>query len=206
MSDLDLQVAEGVAMIGNLSPSVKALARAYFELVGDPNFPISGSLSLMQYVTESYNLQQFLLSLLQRGEEVSLDDYRGDIGQLVEAARNIQTQTEPETTDRAIVSGQWVEQAFNIGKVIAVGGFLCQVRWLNETAESFAATTPVVAYIPDLSPIDEPKLSRREAAWYSGMHYQWIYELNKRGTWGGTPRIPLFVYPHELDAYLESRK
>jgi len=196
--------AEVVAATGDWTACTEHLMRAYFALLDDPNIQVSGPLSLVSYVVESVGLVQLLESLLGR-TEISLDSYRDDLAGMVTRSRTALIGTEPPNeAAQAVPVGAWVSQAFNMGQVAASGQYLAAVRWINDVS-AFRFTRPVLIDVRSLTLIEEPKLTRKESMWYSGYNYQWLYELNRQGIFGGSQRVPFFVYPHELDAYIESQ-
>lgn len=196
--------AEIVAVTGDWIGYTEALMRGYFALLDDPNVQISGPLSLASYVVESLALVQLLDTLLGRSG-ISLDTYRDDLKGQVQAALVAMQATEPaNAANQAIAIGGWVQQAQNIGQIAAKGQYLAAVRWINN-AEKFRHTKPVLVDLRGLTPIDEPRLTRQQAIDYSGHTSQWLYLHNRKGTFSNKPRSPFWVYPSELDRYLDDQ-
>lgn len=126
----------------------------------------------------------------------------------------------------AVEPGRWVMLERNCGLVVAEGPAsdkrLVYVKWLPEPTQrersptsgrlrpaferAFANVIPVLVEASALRAIEEPKLTREEAACYAALSPQRLYQLRDQGWFGGKNREPFYALPTELDAYAAAPK
>lgn len=130
------------------------------------------------------------------------------------------------TTMHAVEPGKWVKLEGLCGLVVGEGPAgadrLVYVKWIPEPSErernaksnrrrpafdrAFANVIPALVAASALTGIEEPMLTREEAACYAALTPSWLYHLRSEGWFGGKARDPFYATPTELDAYIAAPK
>jgi hypothetical protein len=126
-----------------------------------------------------------------------------------------------------IVPGAWVKSERNIGLVVKeadpnleINERIVYVKWLPKVdsgttkagkakpayERAFANVIPTLMGASALRGIEEPKLTREEAACYAALTPSRLYQLRNEGWFGGPERDPFYAFPTELDAYAAAPK